>query len=238
MSPRESLFLRKPRCRSPTAVATAWTNNRSTTTSSSPGCFPGLPCPAARPRGHSPGGFFPKRRVGTVGTTPQLRVIAHYNDKSIRDVTAWAKYDSMDESIPEVAPSGLITTSGRGQAPVMIRFGSQADISMFVTPFATNAKLDGWKNNNFVDELAAAKFRELGIEPSGLCDDATFLRRVTLDLIGTLPSPEMARAFIDSKVPDKRQRIIDELLGLTGDPARDRFNDLYAAWWTLKGART
>ncbi|HCK54546.1 MAG TPA: S-layer related protein (Precursor), partial [Planctomycetaceae bacterium] len=75
---------------------------------------------------------------------------------------------------------------------------------------------------------------ELGIEPSGLCDDATFVRRVTLDLIGTLPSPQMARDFIDSKHPDKRQRLIDELLGLTGDPARDRYNDLYAAWWTLK----
>ncbi len=177
---------------------------------------------------------FPKRRVGEVGTTQQLRVVAHYNDKTTRDVTAWAKYDSMDESILDIAPSGLVTASDRGQASVMIRFGSQADISMFVTPFAANAKLDGWKNNNFVDELAAAKFRELGIEPSGLCDDATFLRRVTLDLIGTLPSPATARAFIDSKQADKRQRLIDELLGLTGDPARDRFNDLYAAWWTLK----
>mgnify|MGYP002844935455 CR=1 FL=1 len=177
---------------------------------------------------------FPRRRVGHVGTTQQLRVIAHYNDKSTRDVTAWAKYDSMDESILDVAESGLVTASGQGQAPVMIRFGSQAEISMFVTPFAETARLEGWKNNNFVDELAAAKFRELGIEPSELCDDATFLRRISLDLIGTLPSPEVARAFIDSKRPDKRQRLIDELLGLTGDPDRDRFNDLYAAFWTLK----
>ena len=236
VSPRESLFLRKPTMQVPHGgghrldqqsvdhdILVAWLLSGAALSS-------GKAYEVTRLE------VFPKRRVGTVGTTQQLRVIAHYNDKSIRDVTAWAKYDSMDESILEVAPSGLITTSGRGQAPVMIRFGSQADISMFVTPFATNAKLDGWKNNNFVDELAAAKFRELGIEPSGLCDDATFLRRVTLDLIGTLPSPEMARAFIDSKVPDKRQRIIDELLGLTGDPARDRFNDLYAAWWTLKWA--
>ena len=236
VSPRESLFLRKPTMQVPHGgglrldqqsvdhdILVAWLLSGAALSS-------GKAYEVTRLE------VFPKRRVGTVGTTQQLRVIAHYNDKSIRDVTAWAKYDSMDESILEVAPSGLITTSGRGQAPVMVRFGSQADISMFVTPFATNAKLDGWKNNNFVDELAAAKFRELGIEPSGLCDDATFLRRVTLDLIGTLPSPEMARAFIDSKVPDKRQRIIDELLGLTGDPARDRFNDLYAAWWTLKWA--
>ena len=234
VAPRESLFLRKPTLQVPHGgglrlardsvdheILVAW-------------LLAGGPDSNGKAHDVTRLEVYPKRRVATVGTTQQLRVVAHYSDKSTRDVTAWAKYDSMDESILEIAASGLVTASGRGQASVMIRFGSQAEISMFVTPFATTAKLEGWKNNNFVDELAAAKFRELGIEPSGLCDDATFLRRVSLDLIGTLPSPQSAVAFIDSKRPDKRQRLIDELLGQTGDPARDRFNDLYAAWWTLK----
>jgi hypothetical protein len=67
-----------------------------------------------------------------------------------------------------------------------------------------------------------------------VCDDATFLRRAYLDAIGTLPTPEEAVAFIDSADPMKRERLVDELLGLTGDPARDTHNDQYAALWTLK----
>ncbi len=234
MSPDTSLFLRKPTLQVPHGggrrldrdsidhdILVAW-------------LLSGAAAPDSKAAKVTRLDVFPRRRVGDVGTTQQLQVIAHYSDKTSRDVTAWAKYDSMDESVLNISQSGLVTASGRGQASVMIRFDTQAEISMFLTPFASNAKLTGWKHNNFVDRLAAAKFQELGIEPSGLCDDATFLRRVSLDLIGTLPSTETARSFIDSKRPDKRQRLIDELLGLTGDPTRDRFNDLYAAWWTLK----
>jgi hypothetical protein len=67
-----------------------------------------------------------------------------------------------------------------------------------------------------------------------VCDDATFLRRAYLDAIGTLPTVEQARAFLDSRDPDKRKHLIDSLLGLTGDPARDVHNNEYAAYWTLK----
>ncbi|MFP6768702.1 MAG: DUF1549 domain-containing protein, partial [Planctomycetaceae bacterium] len=177
---------------------------------------------------------FPNRHVGSPGTEQQLRVVAHYSDKTSRDVTAWAKYDSMDESILDVAPSGLVTASDRGQATVMVRYEGQAQIAMFVTPFAESVSLDGWKNNNFVDALAETKFRELAIAPSGLCSDDAFIRRAYLDATGTLPTPDETRDFLASTRPDKRQRLIDELLGLTGDPKRDRFNDRYAAWWTLK----
>src|SRR6185437_8870138 len=85
-----------------------------------------------------------------------------------------------------------------------------------------------------IDKFAADKFRELGLTPSRLCDDATFLRRAYLDALGAIPTPAVAGAFIDSTDPDKRRKLIDELLGLTGDPARDIHNDQYAAYWTLK----
>ena len=96
--------------------------------------------------------------------------------------------------------------------------------------------LADWVDNNFIDRLAAAKFREIGIAPSPLCDDATFLRRAYLDAVGTLPTPKQAAAFLESKNPDKRNQLIDELLGLTGDPARDVHNNAYAAFWALKWA--
>ncbi|HJT77227.1 MAG TPA: DUF1549 domain-containing protein, partial [Gemmataceae bacterium] len=176
----------------------------------------------------------PPRRVGTPGFTQQLCVLATYTDGSTRDVTAWAKYDSTDDSVLSVSRDGLVTATGKGQAAAMVRFEGQAEIAQVVIPYAERVDLAGWKDNNFIDRLAAAKFREIGIEPSGLCDDATFLRRAYLDATGTLPTPEQAVAFLDSKDPAKRAKLIDELLGLTGDPARDIHNNDYAAFWALK----
>jgi Protein of unknown function (DUF1549)/Protein of unknown function (DUF1553) len=176
----------------------------------------------------------PLDRVATVGEVQQLQVKANYSDGTTRDVTHLAKFDSTDEAVLSVTPNGLVKVEGQGQAPVMVRFEGQAGISLFVSPFGQAPKLNDWKSNNFIDELAAAKFRELGIAPSALCDDATFVRRAYLDSIGTLPSAEQSLAFIDDTAPDKRDELVDALLGLTGDPERDRFNDQYAALWTLK----
>ncbi|HTI50914.1 MAG TPA: DUF1549 domain-containing protein, partial [Planctomycetaceae bacterium] len=178
----------------------------------------------------------PKSRVGTEGLWQQLRVEAIFSDGKTRDVTAWTRFDSMDDAVVSVTPSGVVTAIGRGQAPVMIRFEGQAAISTVVVPFAESVDLAGWQNNNFVDELASAKFRELGITPSPICDDAVFLRRAYFDAIGTQPTIEETTAFLDSTDPDKRRKVVDRLLGLTGDPTQDRFNDQYASYWTLKWA--
>lgn len=179
---------------------------------------------------------FPAERLGRPGFTQQLRVEATYSDGKVRDVTAWAKFDTMDDAVVSVSPAGLITAVGRGQGPVMVRFEGQAEISMAVVPFSDAVQLAGWQNNNFIDELAAAKFRELGIEPSGLCDDAAFVRRAFLDATGSLPTVEESKAFLDSTDPEKRKKLVDRLLGLTGDPAQDIYNDRYASLWTLKWA--
>jgi hypothetical protein len=176
----------------------------------------------------------PARRVGAPGFTQQLRVLARYDGGKERDVTALAKFDSMDEGTLSVTPAGLVTAVGKGQGVALARFEGQAQIATVVVPYADRVNLDGWKDNNFIDRLAAAKFREIGISPAPLCDDATFLRRAYLDVTGTLPTPEQAVAFLDGKAPDKRDRLIDELLGLTGDPARDVHNNAYAAYWALK----
>lgn len=195
---------------------------------------------APGPAGNEPGvvrlRVEPSRRVGPLGYNQQLRAWAEYADGVVRDVTHWARFDSMDDSVVTVTPSGHVTTVGRGQGPVMVRFEGQAAVAMFVVPFAENIELAEWSENNFVDRLAGEKFREIGIRPSGLCDDATFVRRVYLDLLGALPTPEEAQAFLDAQGPDKRQRLIDRLLGFTDDPAQGGYNDQYAAWWALKWA--
>lgn len=176
----------------------------------------------------------PMQRVGDIGLKQQLRVEAVYSDGSVRDVTAWARYDSLDDGVLAVSEQGLAETIGKGQAPLMVRYEGQAAIALFMVPYTESVPLAGWQNNNFVDELASAKFRELGIEPSPLSDDATFLRRAFLDSVGGLPSVEETKAFLESDDPEKRTKLIDRLLGLTGDPQQDVYNDRYAAYWTLK----
>jgi hypothetical protein len=178
----------------------------------------------------------PRRRVAAAGFTQQLQVVADYDDGRRRDVTAWARYTSMDDGVLRVGPTGRVETTGRGQGTALVRFGEHAEIATFVVPYADRVDLVGWADNNFIDRLAAGKFREVAIPPAPLCDDAIFLRRVLLDVTGTLPTPAQAIAFIDSTDPHKRDRLIDELLGLTGDPTRDVHNNAYAAWWSVRWA--
>lgn len=232
--PERSLLLRKPTMEVPHGgsrrlkkgtvdhqILVAWIKN-------------GAPAPSSKDPTVTGLTVFPSRRVGDKGLTQQLRVDAVYSDGTTRDVTTWAKYDSMDEALLDVDEAGMVTALDQGQAPVMVRFEGQARIAMFVIPYADSAQLTGWKNNNFIDELAAAKFRELGIEPSRLCSDDVFFRRAFLDAIGSVPTVEETLAFLESKDPQKREKLIDQLLGLTGDPKLDVYNDRYAAYWTLK----
>src|SRR5262249_32760205 len=81
-----------------------------------------------------------------------------------------------------------------------------------------------YSSAGFVDDEINAKLRKLNILPSELCSDVEFLRRVSLDVVGTLPTPEQIRAFVADARPYKRARKIDELL--------DRPE--YAAFWATK----
>ncbi|QDU93588.1 DUF1549 and DUF1553 domain-containing protein [Lignipirellula cremea] len=176
----------------------------------------------------------PSARWGKVDMVQQLQVTAHYSDGTTRDVTPLAKFDSLDEGVIAIDDQGRAAAVASGQTAVMVRYESQAEICTFVIPYGENVQLAGWQSTNFIDELAEIKFRELGIEPSPLCDDAAFVRRAFFDAIGTLPTAAEAAAFIDSTEPNKRAQLIDRLLGLTGDPQQDLYNDQYAAYWTLK----
>ena len=194
----------------------------------------GAPAPAPEDREIAKLVVMPSQQLCEPQQKQQLRIEAHYADGEVRDVTAWAKFDSIDESVVSVTRDGLCTVQGRGQTPVMVRFEGQAGICTFVVPYGPPATLAGWTNNNFIDEHAARKFQELGIEPSGLCDDATFLRRIFLDATGTLPSVEEIQEFAASTDPNKRQQWIDRVLGFVDHPQKSTHNDRYAAYWTLK----
>jgi hypothetical protein len=176
----------------------------------------------------------PARRVTGIGAKQQLRVDAEYADGTRRDVTAWARFDTTDDGVATVTREGLATTVGTGQGAIMVRFEGQANISLLVVPYAEPAPLAGWQNQNFIDELAAAKFRELNIEPSPPCDDATFVRRAFLDAIGTLPTPEETTAFLQSTDPNKRSVLVDQLLGFAESPNGGQYSESYSAFWALR----
>ncbi len=236
LDPEQSLFLQKPTMRVPHGGARRLTLDSPDYRLLADWIRSGAPGPVADPAKVVALKVSPAQLVSQPGETQQLRVVAEYKDGRRADVTAWARFDSMDEGVLEVDETGFVKVLDRGQAPVMVRFEGQADIGTFVVPYRDNVTLAGWENRNFVDEHASAKFRQLGIEPSPLADDAAFLRRAFLDATGSLPTIEETRLFLSDSDPNKREHLIDRLLGLTGDPNLDIYNDRYASFWTLKWA--
>ncbi len=160
------------------------------------------------------------------GQKVQLRVIAHWADGTVEDVTEISRFRTNDESIAQISEEGLVESKTKGDTHVVAFYDNGVAPVPVMLPVS---KLVGSKHPKVdtrtkVDELVVQKLRKVGIVPSGVADDATFLRRVRLDLTGSLPTAAEARAFLDDKSKDKRARKIDELLKTPE----------YAAWWTTK----
>ncbi|QDU18241.1 DUF1549 and DUF1553 domain-containing protein [Urbifossiella limnaea] len=184
----------------------------------------GAPGPAAKEATVSQLEVFPAARVLVPVEQQQLAVTAVWSDGRREDVTASAQFDHLNESVAAVTPAGLVTAKGAGETHVMVRFAGQVGVAQLTLPFATLAAYPKVPTNNFIDEKLVAKWRELGLTPSPLCSDDEFLRRLYLDAIGTLPTPDEVRAFLADADPLKRQKAIDRVL------ERAEFID----WWALK----
>ena len=170
--------------------------------------------------------FPPSRRLAP-GQTQQLSVIARYSDGSIEDVTPGVVYESNDSAMAEVTPGGWVQIQNMvGDVAVMARFQGHIAVFNADIPFPTDrspttadpavqaafARLE--QPRNAVDTHVFAKLKSLGIPASPECDDATFLRRVTLDLAGRLPNLDEVQQFTEDTTPsrEKRDRVIDRLL--------------------------
>lgn len=163
------------------------------------------------------------------GETRELRVEAHYSDGSKRDVTRLAAYAANDPEVVAVDEDGRMRVGViAGEAVVVARYmGLVADTRITVPAerLLPPERYAGLPRHNFIDELAQENFRRLGLLPSALCTDAEFLRRAKLDAIGVLPTPEEVRAFLADTTPDKRRRIISEIL------AHPAYADHWATKW-------
>lgn len=167
------------------------------------------------------------------GSTQQLIVIAKYSDGTTLDVTTRSLFESNSTARAKVTDHGLVrTTEIPGSAAIMVRYQGKTATAM------ATISLDATVENlptavNYVDEHVFKRLKDVGIPPSELCDDETFLRRVTIDIAGRLPTIEETESFLASKVEKKRSQVIDRLLSSPG------YADYFANKWTtlLKNRR-
>jgi hypothetical protein len=168
---------------------------------------------------------YPPDRVLKAGTTQPLIVIGRLSDGTTRDMTREVRYVSAGDAVARVSTDGVVTAAAHGLSSVVARaMGQVAAAQIGVVPETDHAITATAASNNFIDDLVFAQLRQLQVEPFPLTSDREFIRRVTLDAIGLLPTPEEARAFLADPAPDKRSRLIDRLL------ARPE----YASHWTVK----
>lgn len=159
------------------------------------------------------------------GQTVQLRVLAHWGDGTVENVTDITRFRTNDESVAKVnEKTGLVTAEGKGDTHIVAFYDNG------VAPVAAMLPVSDKAGSNYpnvaastkIDELIVAKLRKVGIVPSEFCTDEEFLRRASLDIGGTLPTPYEIRQFIADSSTDKRAKKIEELLQ----------RPTYAAWWT------
>lgn len=169
----------------------------------------------------------PKGLLMKAGQSQTLKVNARFSDGTTRDITHFASLEVNTKGMAAVDEnSGTFTMGTRpGSVSVMARYQDKVSIFRATLPVGA-AVVDLPPERNFIDKAIFARLSEIGMPPSPLCDDSTFLRRVTLDLAGRLPSAEEARLFLAGTAIDKRARKIDALLESA------EYADTFANYWS------
>lgn len=159
------------------------------------------------------------------GLQETIKVTAKFSDGSSRDITHWAVFLSNNEAAATVTENGLVEGTGPGTAFMLARFDQFTEGAAVVVRPGTPYEFPDRQPVNYIDELVFENWKNLHLLPADICDDETFLRRSTIDLVGLLPTPEERSRFLLSKDPDKRSKWIDELL------EREDFLDLWVMKW-------
>jgi hypothetical protein len=170
----------------------------------------------------------PEQVILKPGQTQQIVVLADFTDGSTQDVTRWAKYTASDTTVANIdEPTGKVTVVGHGEGAITAWYLSKIAIGRVVSPYENTIAPDTFAKltrRNFIDDLVNEKLASLSVPPSATCSDSVFIRRAFIDTIGTLPTADETRAFLDDKSESKRDKLIGSLL------ARPEFVD----YWTYK----
>jgi hypothetical protein len=156
---------------------------------------------------------YPEQRTLPRNNKQQFAVYAHYTDGAVEDVTRRAQYDSNDTEIAVVDPTGLVRTLGQsGEAAIMARY--QGHVAAFRATVPLGVKVPDYKFDaqTLVDQYTHKKWQQLGLVPSEVCSDEQFIRRASLDIAGTLPTPKQVKDFVADPDPKKRDKLVDRLL--------------------------
>jgi hypothetical protein len=163
------------------------------------------------------------------GMRQQITVIATYTDGSVRDVTAESFIESGNIEVLDAGSGGLVKMIRRGESPVLVRYeGNYAATTLTAMGDRTGFVWSNPPEFNYVDALVDDKLQRMKIEPSELCSDDVFIRRIYLDLTGLPPTAEQTKAFLNDEreTQIKRDELIDLLIG----------NHEYVEHWTNKWA--
>ncbi|MCH8342931.1 MAG: DUF1549 domain-containing protein [Planctomycetes bacterium] len=160
------------------------------------------------------------------GEEVPLRSVAVWSDGTREDVTCLTRFETKNNAVAEVTADGFVHSVGKGDTHIISFYDNGIAATPVILPVSDHSgeRYPPVATPTKIDELVVAKLRKLGVTPSKLSSDETFLRRVSLDLIGTLPTPDEIREFVAEKTAGKRAKKIDELLE---HPA-------YVMWWTLR----
>lgn len=169
----------------------------------------------------------PRERQLDPKARQQLRVTATWSDGRKSDVTTHAKFQSNNDGLGTVDESGLVT-AGEVPGDVAVMAGYMGSVDVFRALIPRTEKIANDPSpleQNFIDGLIHQKLRKLNVVPSEPATDADYLRRVFLDVIGTLPTADEARSFLKDSRPDKRARLVEDLL------QRPEYADFWALKW-------
>ena len=172
--------------------------------------------------------ILPESRVlNAPASTQQVVVLVRGADKTVRDVTPICYYDSSNPTIAEVDADGYVRFKGRGEVAIIAHYlNLVANVRLthlVEVPGFVQAPVP---RDNLIDRAVFEKLNRMRIAPSQLCSDREFIRRIYLDVLGILPSPDEVRAFLADSSTARRDRVIDRLF------VRPEFYD----FWALKFA--
>ncbi|MBV9125801.1 MAG: DUF1549 domain-containing protein [Planctomycetes bacterium] len=170
--------------------------------------------------------IFPEHRILTRRNRQQFAVYAHYSDGSVEDITRRAQYETNDPEMATVDGSGLVHTLDlSGEAAIMARYQGHVTVFRATVPLGQDVPAYQFPVQTLVDQFTQKKWRELGLVPSELCTDEQFIRRASVDITGTLPTPAEVARFVADSDPHKRDRLVDSLL------ERDDYSYYFANQW-------
>nr|WP_233903551.1 DUF1549 domain-containing protein [Stieleria maiorica] len=156
------------------------------------------------------------------GSTQRFVAVATYSDGTTRDVTRLAAFTSNNSGTAAIDDTGNVTAGRRGEAFVMARFDTHT-VGSQVLALPTDLQYTPPQvTGNYIDQSVGKKLQQLRILPSGLCSDEEFIRRVTIDITGMLPTEEEYRSFVSDPADDKRAALVDRLL------ERKEFSEIWA----------